>query len=106
MAMTLVDRLLQHTAAVYSNLLTPVEGAAVPEMPGQIRQFLQALPEDFTTEEFVVIGEKMGIPRRTAQRYVGKLTSVYKQLERPAVGRYRKEKRELRNEKQERRSKR
>lgn len=106
MAMTLVDRLLQHTAAVYSNLLTPVEGAAVSEMPGQIRQFLQALPEDFTTEEFVAIGEKMGIPRRTAQRYVGKLTSVYKLLERPAVGRYRKEKRELRNEKQERRSKR
>lgn len=106
MAMTLVDRLLQHTAAVYSNLLTPVEGAAVPEMPGQIRQFLQALPEDFTTEEFVAIGEKMGIPRRTAQRYVGKLTSVYKLLECPAVGRYRKEKRELRNEKQERRSER
>ena len=91
-ALTMVDTLMQHTAHVYSNLLTPVEGVQGNRgtMTGQLEQYLKNLPEEFTRQTYLEVAKKLMIPEKTADKYIGKLTSVYKIIQRVKAGHYKK----------------
>lgn len=92
-AITIADCLINHTVQVYSHLLPHNQvimsnnGRAMtqPELA-----FWQALPREFTTAEFVETAQSMGIPERTAKRYVGNFYTEFSLLTRVARGHYAK----------------
>ena len=92
-AITIADCLINHTVQVYSHLLPHNQvimsnnGRAMtqPELA-----FWQALPREFTTAEFVETAQSMGIPERTAKRYVGNFYTEFSLLTRVTRGHYAK----------------
>ena len=50
--------------------------------------FWQALPKEFRTAEYHAIARSMGIPERTAKRYVGNFVKDFGLLSRVAQGHY------------------
>ena len=90
-ALSLIDTWMQHTAAVYTNLLTPVESAETVVRLTDIQQRLfDALPKTFTRDEAITIAEQIEIPQRTADRILGQLVSKHHRLQRVKTGEYKK----------------
>ncbi|MCR5642162.1 MAG: DUF3987 domain-containing protein [Prevotella sp.] len=94
-AMTIIDCLVRHTAYVYSTLLRPTdeEHMAILPMKAKEQQLYQALPDVFDTQKFKQTAENIGIPLKSAQRYLGNLISRYQLVERISHGHYAKKQR-------------
>lgn len=94
-AMTIIDCLVAHTAYVYTTLLKPTDDQQQTIQPLKPReqQFLMALPDEFTTKLSEETAKQLGIPIKTAQRYIGSFISRYQLVERTGQGHYAKKKR-------------
>lgn len=91
--LTIVNCLINHTAHVYSNLIPHGNQNSANNMTAMNdneKRFLQALPEEFTTNEAFVVAQQLGIPQRSAERYLGKFVSKYHCVTRVTNGHYRK----------------
>lgn len=92
-AITIASCLINHTVLVYKHLLphkTMPIGASGKPMSAQMMAFLNALPQAFTTQEYITVAKSMGIPQRTAERYVGELIADYNAVQRVSTGKYQK----------------
>ena len=89
-AMTIIDCLVAHTAYVYNTLLRPSDDPQLSIQPLKAReqQLLTALPDEFTTKQFEETAHSLGIPLKTAQRYLGNLISRYQLVNRTSQGHY------------------
>lgn len=89
-AMTIIDCLVEHTAYVYKNLLHPSDETPLTIQPlkGRELQLYLALPDEFTTKMFNEKAKALGIPLKTAQRYLGNFISRYQLIERVSQGNY------------------
>lgn len=94
-AMTIIDCLVAHTAFVYNSLLRPSDDASLTIQPMKPReqQLYLALADEFVTKEFEQTAKALGIPLKTAQRYLGNIISRHQLIERTSQGHYVKRKR-------------
>ena len=94
-AMTIIDCLVSHTARVYSVLATDDKDPfrnCVQKPSAQEAQYYKALPEgrEFKADEAVDIAQSLGIPVRTANRYLGTLVNKCQVIKRIRHGYYAK----------------
>jgi hypothetical protein len=54
------------------------------------QQLYLALTDEFTTKEFELTAKSVGIPLKTAQRYLGNIISRHQLIERTSQGHYAK----------------
>ena len=89
-AMTIIDCLVEHTGYVYNTLLRPSDEQQLIVQPLKPReqQLYLALDDDFTTKQFEQTAKVLGIPLKTAQRYLGNLISRYQLISRLSQGKY------------------
>lgn len=89
-AMTIIDCLVAHTAYVYKMLLRPSDDTqlTIQPMKPRERQLYLALSDEFTTKQFEQTAKSLGIPLKTAQRYLGNFISRYQVIERTSQGHY------------------
>ena len=94
-AMTIIDCLVSHTAYVYNTLLRPSDEhpVNVQSLKPREHQLYQALSDEFTTKQFEQTAKALGIPLKTAQRYLGNLITRYQMISRISQGHYVKNKR-------------
>lgn len=94
-AMCIIDCLVAHTAYVYNTLLRPGDDALLTIQPMKPReqQLYLALADEFVTKEFEQTAKALGIPLKTAQRYLGNIISRHQLIERTSQGHYVKRKR-------------
>lgn len=92
-AMAIADCLINHTTHVYANLL-PHDDQTVAKngisLSASERQLFEALSSDFTTQEARQAAERLGIPWKTAERYIGQFVSKYHIATRIRNGQYHK----------------
>ena len=91
-AITIIDCLVAHTAYVYTTLLRPTDDPQLTIQPMKAReqQLFMALPDEFTTKQFENTANNLGIPIKTAQRYLGHYISRYQLVNRVSHGHYAK----------------
>ncbi len=92
-AIIIVNCLINHTSHVYSNLIPHSESGDVPsmaEMKNNEKCLLQALTPEFTTKDVMQAAQQLGIPQKTAERYLGNFTNKYHCICRISSGHYRK----------------
>ena len=91
-SMTIIDCLVAHTAFVYNTLLRPSDDASqtIQPMKPREQQLYLALADEFTTKEFELTAKSVGIPLKTAQRYLGNIISRHQLIERTSQGHYAK----------------
>ncbi|GHT02407.1 hypothetical protein AGMMS49525_05850 [Bacteroidia bacterium] len=70
-SLEIVKILIQHAAQVYQQL--PAE-VAVATHPSQKQLFLEALPQEFSRQDYLAIAQQLEIPDKTAQKYIGKFS--------------------------------
>ena len=90
-AITIADCLISHTVQVYSHLLPHnqlIMSSNGRAMTQPEQAFWQELPQKFTTAEFIETAQSMGIPERTAKRYVGSFYTEFNRLTRVQRGHY------------------
>jgi len=91
--MTIIATLIDHTAHVYQNLLPhddlSSKLSALKMTPQEIALFRE-LPDAFTTRECLELAKKLGIPAKTAERYLGNFFSKYHLVKRQSLGHYHK----------------
>jgi hypothetical protein len=68
-ALELVKILIQHAARIYEAL--PAE-TATPKQPNQKQQFLEALPPEFSRQEYLKTAQTLNIPDKTAEKHIAK----------------------------------
>ena len=92
-AITIASCLINHTVYVYKRLLphveTPLSTTGKP-MSSQELSFLNALPQEFTRKDFLMVAGQLQISERTAERYVGAFIADYNVVIRISTGHYRK----------------
>lgn len=92
-AITIASCLINHTVYVYKRLLphteTPLSTTGKP-MSSQELTFLNALPQEFTRKDFLMIACQLQMSERTAERYVGSFIADYNVVIRISTGHYRK----------------
>ena len=92
-ALTIANTLINHTCHVYANLLPHVETPLVADgikLLDRQRQFFIELPEEFVTEVWQTIAQRLNIPIKTAERYLGEFVNKYHLIDRIKNGHYRK----------------
>lgn len=90
-ALSLIETYMQHTAYVYTNLLTPIDSAVIiSSLSDQQQRFYAVLPNEFTCAEATPIAASLRIPKRTADRWLGQLVSKHHLLKRLRPGYYQK----------------
>ena len=82
--------MLLHAADAY-NQITEESKEAVPSIKGSYQKetFFVSLPEEFSTGECITLAGKMGVAKRTAERYLNLFVSNG-QLLNPHHGTYKK----------------
>lgn len=92
-AITIASCLINHTVYVYKRLLphteTPLSASGKP-MSQQEVAFLNALPQEFTRKDFLLVARQLQMSERTAERYVGAFITDYNVVIRISTGHYRK----------------
>ena len=92
-AITIASCLINHTIYVYKRLLphveTPLSTTGKP-MSSQELSFLNALPQEFTRKDFLMVARLLQMSERTAERYVGAFIADYNVVIRISTGHYRK----------------
>lgn len=91
-AMTIANCLVNHTAYVYTNLVPHDDKAqtAVQGMTAAEKRFFDSLGADFTTVSAKESALAIGLPWKTAERYLGNFISRYKVAHRIKNGQYKK----------------
>lgn len=92
-AITIADCLINHTVQVYKNLLPHndvIIGNSGRSMNPQEQRLYHSLPTVFKTAELIEIAQKIGIPQRTAQRYLGNYINEFNLMTRVSQGNYSK----------------
>jgi hypothetical protein len=70
-ALAMVNVLLRHTAKVFQTLPQQNPQSASDYEPELLRrQFLDALPPEFNRKTYLSVAQKLGIPPKTAERYI------------------------------------
>lgn len=73
-ALAIVKVLLQHTAKVFQTL-QPI-ATNTPTEKTQIRQqYFEALPAEFNRQTYLAAAQHLGIPPKTAEKYIANLCS-------------------------------
>lgn len=91
-AMTIANCLINHTAHVYTNLVPHEEkpqGMAAGMSQGE-KRFFEALATDFVTAGARQTASAIGMPWKTAERYLGNFVSRYHVVSRVKNGHYHK----------------
>jgi hypothetical protein len=91
--MTIIGTLVNHTAHVFTNLLPHDDLSSqltAVKMTQQEITLFRELPDAFTTGECLELAPKLGMNRRTAERYLGNFFSKYHLVKRPSLGHYQK----------------
>ena len=66
-----IDRvLIRHTIRVYRELSSADLGKPAAERSDRQQQFLSSLPLTFSTQAFIQMASRLGIPQPTAERYI------------------------------------
>ena len=68
-ALELVKILIQHAAKVYEAL--PIE-TAPPKQSNQKQLFLEALPPEFSRQDYLTVAKRLEIPDKTAEKHIAK----------------------------------
>lgn len=92
-AMTIVNCLINHTAHVYTNLVRHDEtavGSGSVRLSAQEKRLYDALSAAFTTQDCRQAAEQLGIPWKTAERYIGLFVNKYRLAVRIRNGQYQK----------------
>ncbi len=91
-ALTIANTLINHTCHVWANLLPHVD-KLLPggvKLSDQERQFFLELPDDITTVIWKSKAAELGIPVRTAERYIGNFVNKLHLISRIKNGVYKK----------------
>jgi hypothetical protein len=70
-ALELVKILIQHAARVFSDLPAEQE---TPKQPNQKQLFLEALPPEFSRQDYLTTAKRLKIPDKTAEKHIAKFT--------------------------------
>ena len=92
-ALTIMDTLVNHTAAIYSWLAKDDEGigrSQLSELSQAERSIYEALGEEFTNDDVKKVATGLNINAETSRRYIGKYVNTYHVAIRLGRGRYRK----------------
>lgn len=91
-ALSMIDTLLQHTAFVFTQCLTPVESADAPvsTLTDLQRKLLSVLPEEFDRDQWRQCARSINVNPRTADRWLGQFVSKHGLLTRLSLGQYSK----------------
>lgn len=92
-AMTIVNCLINHTAHVYTNLVhheEPAVGNGQVSMSASERKLYEAVGMDFTTQDCRQAADRLSIPWKTAERYIGLFVNKYHIAVRIRNGQYSK----------------
>lgn len=91
--LTITNCLINHTTHVYANLLPHDNTQASPSglsLSATEKALYNALGLEFTTQEGKQAAEKLGIPWKSAERYIGSFVSKYHIVDRIKNGQYKK----------------
>lgn len=91
-ALIIADTLMQHAARIFSTLLPNKEGDDVMgiKLSPKSEKLFAALPASFNRQMVLVAAQKLGIAKRTAEKYVGEYVSRYNLCKRVDNGKYEK----------------
>lgn len=91
-ALIIADTLMQHAARIFSTLLPNKEGdnAMGIRLSPKSEKLFAALPASFTRQMVLAAAQKLGIAKRTAEKYVGEYVSKYNLCKRVDNGKYEK----------------
>ena len=92
-AITIASCLINHTVYVYKRLLPHTEtplSTSGKMMSAQELTLLNALPQEFTTKEYLAIARQLQMAQRTAERYLGTFITDYNVMARVSTGHYHK----------------
>jgi hypothetical protein len=70
-ALELVKILIQHAARIYEALPAEIEK---PKQPNQKQLFLEALPPEFSRQDYLTTARSLNIPDKTAEKHIAKFT--------------------------------
>lgn len=92
-AMTMVNKLLNHTTKIYAMMLdhdmTLTFNKRTP-LSAVEHTFFRALPDHFDRATYEIVAKRLNIAKRTAQRYVSRLINEVHLVERVKTGVFRK----------------
>jgi hypothetical protein len=92
-AMTIANCLINHTTHVYANLLPHDEVKSFSNgitLSSTEKKLFDNLGTEFTTQDAKQTSNSLGIPWKTAERYIGQFVSKYHIVDRIRNGQYRK----------------
>ena len=91
-ALIIADTLMQHAARIFSTLLPNKEGDDVMgiKLSPKSEKHFAALPACFNRQMVLAAAQKLGIAKRTAEKYVGEYVSRYNLCKRVDNGKYEK----------------
>lgn len=91
-ALIIADTLMQHAARIFSTLLPNKEGDDVIgiKLSPKSEKLFAALPASFNRQMVLAAAQKLGIAKRTAEKYVGEYVSRYNLCKRVDNGKYEK----------------
>lgn len=91
-ALIIADTLMQHAARIFSTLLPNKEGDDVMgiKLSPKSEKLFAALPASFNRQMVLAAAQKLGIAKRTAEKYVGEYVSRYNLCKRVDNGKYEK----------------
>lgn len=91
-ALIIADTLMQHAARIFSTLLPNKEGGDVMgiKLSPKSEKLFAVLPASFNRQMVLAAAQKLGIAKRTAEKYVGEYVSRYNLCKRVDNGKYEK----------------
>lgn len=91
-AITIADTLMQHAAKIFATLMPSKEedGTLGIKLSPKSERLFENLPDKFNRQTVLSIGKKLGIPQRTAEKYVGEYVNKHGLCKRTGNGEYEK----------------
>lgn len=91
-AITIADTLMQHAAKIFATLMPNKEedGTLGIKLSPKSEKLFENLPDKFNRQTVLSIGKKLGIPQRTAEKYVGEYVNKHGLCKRTGNGEYEK----------------
>ena len=91
-AITIADTLMQHAAKIFATLMPNKEedGTLGIKLSPKSERLFENLPGKFNRQTVLSIGKKLGIPQRTAEKYVGEYVNKHGLCKRTGNGEYEK----------------
>lgn len=90
-AITIADTLMQHAARIFSTLMPSKEDEMMGiKLSPKSEKLFESLPNKFNRQMVLATGKKLGIPQRTAEKYVGEYVNKHGLCKRTGNGEYEK----------------